>query len=278
LVQRADELSDPGAGGAGPAWLEAAIGEAIRRCNGAGFEEALWNVLRLASRADNLLVLAYRIAAVPLVLWRHAPHSQAFELLDSSYVAGAYLLDPVHELHLTGVPAGVYRLSEVAPDAFARSRFYEEYFRQTTILDEIDFIAHPRAGVTVAISVGRDAASGSPFSARDMGACRRLAPVVIALAERHWAELVAPPGKKPDVAAAMSEALKAHLGIRLTPRQAEVALLILRGHSSVSIALRLGVSRQTVKVFRRQLYRRCGISSQAELFSLLLPHLPETGA
>jgi DNA-binding CsgD family transcriptional regulator len=35
----------------------------------------------------------------------------------------------------------------------------------------------------------------------------------------------------------------------------------------------LGVSGQTVKVFRKQLYARCGISSQAELFALMLPLL-----
>lgn len=52
-------------------------------------------------------------------------------------------------------------------------------------------------------------------------------------------------------------------------------MLILRGHSSVSIGLKLGISAQTVKVFRRQLYRKCAISSQAELFNLLLPLLGE---
>jgi DNA-binding CsgD family transcriptional regulator len=52
-----------------------------------------------------------------------------------------------------------------------------------------------------------------------------------------------------------------------------VALMILRGHSSMSIGLRLGVSAQTVKVFRKQLYARCGISSQAELFALMMPLL-----
>ena len=56
------------------------------------------------------------------------------------------------------------------------------------------------------------------------------------------------------------------------------ALLILQGHSSVSISLRLGVSPQTVKVFRRQLYARCGIGSQAELFALLLPLLTSKAA
>jgi len=41
----------------------------------------------------------------------------------------------------------------------------------------------------------------------------------------------------------------------------------------VSIGLRLGVSAQTVKVFRKQLYARCELSSQAELFALMLPLL-----
>ena len=52
-----------------------------------------------------------------------------------------------------------------------------------------------------------------------------------------------------------------------------MALLILRGHSSPSIGLRLGLSPQTIKVYRRQLYAKCGLSSQAELFALMLPLL-----
>ena len=62
-------------------------------------------------------------------------------------------------------------------------------------------------------------------------------------------------------------------GIALTPRQAEIALLILRGHSSASAALALGLSPQTVKVFRRQIHARCSVTSQAGLFALLMPHL-----
>jgi DNA-binding CsgD family transcriptional regulator len=61
--------------------------------------------------------------------------------------------------------------------------------------------------------------------------------------------------------------------ISLTNRQAEVALLVLQGHSSSSIGLRLGISPQTVKVFRKQLYKKCNISSQAELFALITPLL-----
>ena len=73
----------------------------------------------------------------------------------------------------------------------------------------------------------------------------------------------------------LAEATRRHHGIHLSARQAEVALLILRGHSTMSIGLRLGLSPQTVKVFRKQLYSRCTISSQAELFALMLPLLQD---
>jgi DNA-binding CsgD family transcriptional regulator len=80
-----------------------------------------------------------------------------------------------------------------------------------------------------------------------------------------------------DTAALLAVAARKRHGIALSPRQAEVALLILRGHSSLSIGLRLGLSPQTIKVFRKQLYRRCAITSQAELFALMLPLLNDGG-
>ena len=48
-----------------------------------------------------------------------------------------------------------------------------------------------------------------------------------------------------------------------------VIALILQGHSNLSAALVLGVARQTVKVHRRNIYRKLMITSQAELFAML---------
>ena len=202
------------------------------------------------------------------------PMGAVFALLPTSYLAGAYLLDPFHELHLNGAAAGLCRLQQVAPDSFQRSRYYLEYYRETTILDELTYVVRPTPGLSLNLCLGPDRSSGRPFAAAEIAAARRLEPVVLALAERHWARLSEGTGQAAgrDVPAGVVAAL-AGQGIRLSPRQAEVALLVLRGHSSGSIALRLGVSAQTVKVFRRQLYARCGISSQAELFALMLPLL-----
>jgi len=48
-----------------------------------------------------------------------------------------------------------------------------------------------------------------------------------------------------------------------------VATLIVQGHSSRAIGYKLGISSNTVKVHRRNLYKKLNISSQSELFGLL---------
>jgi DNA-binding CsgD family transcriptional regulator len=53
-----------------------------------------------------------------------------------------------------------------------------------------------------------------------------------------------------------------------SPRQMQVAELMLLGCSSEAIALRLEISRHTVKDYRKQIFRKLGISSLAELFAL----------
>ena len=255
-----------------PNMAEQQLAEAIRKLGKPGFESALLAFFRRIVAPDNLIVLAYRDAGSPQVLFRQTELPQVFSQLDATYLGGAYLLDPYHDLHVSRVAAGVYRLTDIAPDAFQRSRYFIEYYRQTTLIDELTFVAYPVAGVSLNICLGRDAASGRAFSAAEVATCQRVAPLVAALAEHHWAGLTADTGPADDVSGDLIGALAAQ-DIHITARQAEVALLILRGHSTTSISLRLGLSPQTVKVFRRQLYARCGLSSQAELFALMLPLL-----
>ncbi len=60
---------------------------------------------------------------------------------------------------------------------------------------------------------------------------------------------------------------------RLSDREAEVARLILQGHSSKIIARILGNSPETVKVFRKRIHTKLGLATSAELFSLFLTAL-----
>ena len=52
-----------------------------------------------------------------------------------------------------------------------------------------------------------------------------------------------------------------------------LAQLLLRGHSTVSVALQLGISPTTVKTHRKNLYAKLGIATQFELFSRFLDTL-----
>lgn len=256
-----------------PNLAESHLADAIRLIGEAGLEQALLSFFRAVCAPDNLLILAFRSAGAPLVLYRQTDHPQVFAQLDQTYRAGAYRLDPFYDLHLNRAPAGVYRIADIAPDAFQRSRYFIEYYEQTTLIDEVTFVAYPSPWVTLNICLGRDASSGEPFSGRDLETCTRISSLVLAISELHWADLARATGPVEDTSALLADAAQTMHGIHLSPRQAEVALMILRGHSTISIALRLGISPQTVKVFRKQLYSRCCISSQAELFALMLPLL-----
>lgn len=250
---------------------EAALAEAIRAQGGAGFVPALIGWLQAVAAPDSVVGLAFAGDAPPAVLFRQARGAQVFARLEAGYLGGAYLLDPFHALHLEGAAEGAYRLRDVAPDAFNRSRYFGEYYRETTLLDEIVLLARPAPAMTLMLCLGRDATSGQVFGAAEWEAARAAAPVAAALAARQWSGL-AGAAMAEDVVGALIDGAEGQ-GVHLSRRQAEVALMILRGHSTVSIGLGLGVSAQTVKVFRRQLYARCGISSQAELFALMMPLL-----
>lgn len=258
-----------------PNLAESRLAEVISRIGRGRFEAALWDLFLALTRPDNLIILAYRDSGPPTVLYRRFGNPQVFSELDQTYVAGAFRLDPFFDLHLQRAPDGAYRLRDIAPDAFHRSRYFIEYYDQTTLVDEITFVVWPAQGVSLNLCIGRDATSGRVFSASEMETCQRLAPVITALTRAHWQGLSESAGPAENTAAVLALAARRRRGIALSPRQAEVALLILRGHSTMSIGLRLGVSPQTVKVFRKQLYARCGISSQAELFAMMLPLLKE---
>ena len=181
-----------------------------------GFEQGLWHVLHCVAAPDNLAILIYRHAGAPEVLYTQTERPQVFAEFRSVYIDGAYLLDPYYDLHLNRIAAGIYRLLDVAPDAFQQSRYFIEYYDQTTLIDELAFIAYPAQGVTLTICRGRDQSTGQNFTARQIEACQRIAPVVVALADRHWSGVRSGTNPSEDIVGTLIfSALKIH-GFRLS--------------------------------------------------------------
>jgi len=248
------------------------LGNAIRAMGSPGFYPAMERLLQVEIDFDNLLVIAYLGERPPLILYRTSASEQVHAEVDSRYATSLYVLDPFYSAHLRNIPAGAYRLLDIAPDKFRATSYFAEYYQRTTLIDEIAFFASVANGWTINICLGRDQASGKPFNKGTQKRTAAIADTIAALLERHFAIApIANREKAPSVAATLLSRLKENHQIEITPRQAQVAVLLLRGHSSKSIGRELGISWQTVRVFRKQLYERCNISSQAELFTLLTP-------
>jgi len=75
--------------------------------------------------------------------------------------------------------------------------------------------------------------------------------------------------KKPDVTFTVGAPERADRfeNLKLSPREKEVAKLLLRGLSMRQIAGTLGVMESTVKGYCKTLYKKLGINSRTELFT-----------
>lgn len=113
--------------------------------------------------------------------------------------------------------------------------------------------------------------SGRRFTDRDLDNVAAWSGIFISLLLKH-ASLA------PDETDARGSGYKAALArhpARLPERELEVCDGILQGISSEGIALKLGVSINTVRTYRKRAYARLGISSQNELMRLAERSRPE---
>lgn len=109
----------------------------------------------------------------------------------------------------------------------------------------------------------RIAAQGR-FGAAQRERLEAIAPAIAASVARHFQE-----GATPDQSLAALFATRAPLSA-LTPREQEVCRHILSGFSSEAISQGLGISLHSTLTYRKRAYERLGISSQNELFAIVL--------
>lgn len=189
-------------------------------------------------------------------------------LVVDQYLDTAYLLDPFYNAYLSGSTHCVDRLRDVAPDHFTRSTYYKRYYGHLNLRDEIGILIDMPDGSAIFFSIGRHG-NEPRFGHRALHILEQELGVLGALTRKHL--LHSPRNtameKTPET---LASALARFGKDVLTAREQEVASLILRGHSSASISTRTGIAEGTVKIHRKNLYRKLGISSQSELFARFL--------
>lgn len=184
------------------------------------------------------------------------------------YLDSAYLLDPIYNVFLKGPEDAVMRLRDVAPDHFRRSTYFKHYYGAIDLGDELAILVRMPDGSAIFVSLGRPGGQGR-FQSREVTLLRRDLGVIAALVRKHF-DRPSPDEARADGSPSLSEALEGFGEDVLTAREQEIATLVLKGHSSRSIAGLTGTTEGTVKIHRKNLYRKLRISSQSELLAMFL--------
>lgn len=213
---------------------------------------------------DLSAVVIHRRKSLPVIAFDNFDRAGGKQGLEN-YVRFTHRINPILA-HVNG--AGIFRASDFAVPALRGDDSISDYLVQApeeelgfrTIgwperLEEIGLYFEACGGL-VELSFyrerGRNVASTS--SLRSLEAM--CAPIAAAF-NRH--DVLGCSGQAEDLS-------------QLSPREREITELLLIGCSSEAIALRLGISRYTVKDYRKQIFRKLGIGSLAELFALRRAH------
>lgn len=192
------------------------------------------------------------------------------------YVSGAYLLDPVYNAFYNGQPSGFYRLSELAPDDFYQSEYFRAYYAQLNLVDEVYFVSVLSPENMISFAISRS--DGHPeFTDLELQRFRQIEPIMCQSAPQFLLTLDEKAAPKsliaPDIHRQLEAAYKNFGTSILTERECELVHLLLRGHSNQSAADKMEISRDTVKMHRKNINSKLDISSQAELFALFIDSL-----
>lgn len=233
---------------------------------------ALGEVITASIQHDATCLLVFYRDAPPDVLHHTMSPDRARHYLDR-YLAGPYLLDPLYQLALRKSKATMCRCRDETPDRFRSSEYYRQYYERTHLADEMDFILDVDTNATLVLVVGR---WETRFSRADIACLAAIEPIVRAAMMRLWGQWSARHSEDErdlSMHQRLTQCFERFGETNLTQRERQITQLLLRGHSSKSIARELGIAPGTVMVHKRNLFSKLGITSQYELFSLFIDKL-----
>ena len=251
------------------------VGEIVAALESPQFDRAVFKAISRLVQIDFTVAFAYRGRVRPLILGCTVEEMYRRVMLDD-YVNGPYLLDPFFHAALSGTKSGCYRLSSFAPDHFRQSEYYRKHYDRTQIGEEIGFFFELPDHVTGVLSVLRWR-QRSAIARPEFSILQAIEPTLSAILTKRWSDasgrMDKPPrteGERGDLGNEFFDDFASFGGPQLSLREHQIVSLILQGHSTESIARQLDLSPGTVKVHRRNVYRKLDISSQVELFAAFL--------
>lgn len=233
---------------------------------------SLANALCTLVSFDECRQMVYAGAASPVIVF-DSLQDHTYRTGLANYLNNSYLISPPYRMYRQGQFSGAYRLGDLAHLA-TREIDPKKYRISVLASEEIGYLTEGMPAGNEELCVGLDMRDGAcamisltrkrstkGFQPSEMDRIGTVVPVLAAAFRRYWLRARVPE----SVAAATLK--------RLSPREREIARLLVDGHSTLSISLRLDISVTTVKTHRKNIYAKLGISTQYELFSLYMKDL-----
>lgn len=248
------------------------IAEVVDALGSDGFGQALLDLVRLQVGFDSALVVLYARNRRPRIL-TDALCNPRRQNTAGRYAEGAYLLDPFYTRSLELAAPAVLRMKDIAPADFRTTEYFNAYYKLSGVADEVNFLV-PITGTDVfAVCIER---ADRDFDESEIVVFNAWLPLIASLTRRHMAGQVPEGGRADPEHLRLQDALDRFGSSRLTPRESQVVKLLLQGLSAPEIGIRLGMSVETARVHRRNIYDKLQVSSLAELFSMALRAIQST--
>lgn len=246
-----------------PGHIANALAPMVLAIGRASFPHALIDTLRDVANVGHAMVFAFEDeASARCVLG--AGNIGIGPGLGAAYAEHFYMADPNREAILEHRSA---QQPIVLPN-FAR-RMYTDSYRKL-FFDDAEIVDKVAAAFWVDrtcfyVNFYRTVEQGV-FTRSETARLAKLVPALTAIVARHC---------QADDAESLTSKLATLFATTnrlaaLTPREKEVCLRILSGYSSEAISSELGVSLHSTLTYRKRAYEKLGISSQNELFGIVL--------
>lgn len=230
------------------------------------FEDVLFDAFHREMRARQVVLHHFRDdVTVETLAAKDDRQDGCVHSLVYDYVRRYHVYDPFRSRCTPAAERSV-ELQGFAVKEIADTEYAQRLFVEPGIAGKMCVILR-RPGDAICLSLYRDRRTGS-FSGDDFNRLESLKAPLAAAFERHLD--LKPQPRLPSLAR-MADILQGCEGTAaLSAREAAVCARIVTGYSNEAIALDLDLSFHSVRTYRRRAYAKLRITSQNELFALIL--------
>ena len=230
------------------------------------FETEMFHAAHAATNCEHVTAFATCKNSAPRILLAANTGTRPIaKSVGEKYLARFWKLDPANHARAFDKRPASYTTLRILPRDIDDSSYRHECYTSTRLQDRFS-VMQSRSGEVYRINFYRGVRSGR-FAESDFDRIVNSADLFMSLLVKH--DAINGPGAKgigPDLFVNRLRLLEPAMPSRRT----EVCAAIMLGMTSEAIALKLGISVNTVLTYRKRAYSRIGISCQNELLRLIL--------